>query len=712
MQRWQQAASNPVNGSGKNKLRLRSMDESKDKDQIKQEVIISTNNVILTQQTKTIIENIIASIAESNEKTEKTIWVVSIEKTNDNKTKMSFGVCDEIDIICNGYKSKMQIPLNNFNYNYNYNCNHNQHHTIANTQQQLQFERTPQNALKNHPTQLNKHTIDHDQTKKNSSMMKLNNAGADYDHDKTKIIPEIVMKSFIPESNDIPIDVDENNLSVCMILDLLHRHIYDAKHCYFYLYRLNKKITELGAHVAFQEIINHNVGLVDIVGIILNNCHTSNRDSDSKLISRCLNILIRLPRYAVTYFNSDALIIMVIKAINAILGSFVRLFNDKTAQKCVIASLSVLQRLPMGNIMISMNNNYNNNGGNNNVLELVVKQMEASNEFDFSCRMEILAECVKVLTYMAKYMVQQNEFETLTRMINSGVIIELHTIFCRYNYNPDATSTHILLNCVWLLNALINENKNCQNNIITMVNGFIFQDIVNIIQSVYEPSKADQNINRMRKPSVYTVELIEACLKFVEMTLPIMVKNSDEINSNSQIEIKSRKSDPKQVWTNVFAPILWYYHELYRSRKYTSLDAADETNVNVFYKVCNMISNLVKKDAQITYDCLEYGVPVITSIIGSDSNDINDKLKYREKEELYINGLFKVFLTLRKCEWNYIIRYIWIGYYKNSDRKKNKCYIYLLPKDIVKHLIKNLVDPRVSHELKISASTGRGQYHA
>lgn len=63
-----------------------------------------------------------------------------------------------------------------------------------------------------------------------------------------------------------------------------------------------------------------------------------------------------------------------------------------------------------------------------------------------------MSECVRTLTYMANCMVQQNEFKALQRMIESSVITELHRALCRYQANT--TSTHILWNCVLLLNAL------------------------------------------------------------------------------------------------------------------------------------------------------------------------------------------------------------------------------------------------------------------
>ena len=49
---------------------------------IKQDIIISTNNVTLTQHGRTMIEKIIKSIAKSNKSNQnnkKAIWVVSVE---------------------------------------------------------------------------------------------------------------------------------------------------------------------------------------------------------------------------------------------------------------------------------------------------------------------------------------------------------------------------------------------------------------------------------------------------------------------------------------------------------------------------------------------------------------------------------------------------------------------------------------------------------
>ena len=77
-----------------------------------------------------------------------------------------------------------------------------------------------------------------------------------------------------------------------------------------------------------------------------------------------------------------------------------------------------------------------------------------------------------------------------------------------------------------------------------------------------------------------------------------------------------------------------------------------------------------------------------------------------ENQQIWLKHLIDVFKSVKQCEWKYVIRYIWIGFYKNDTYKKknNKtkhCYFYLLPKDIIKHLIKFIINKRVHEMIKV-----------
>ena len=117
-----------------------------------QDIIISTNNITLTEQGKIMINSIINSIKNENinynysingnncNYKSGNIWVVSVEKTKDNRTKMSFGICDNVNLVCTGYQEKLQVALNSNNLNRypndnrNSNCNSNPSNCKTNNQ--------------------------------------------------------------------------------------------------------------------------------------------------------------------------------------------------------------------------------------------------------------------------------------------------------------------------------------------------------------------------------------------------------------------------------------------------------------------------------------------------------------------------------------------------------------------------------------------------
>ena len=105
-------------------------DDIDEEDPLPIDVVISTNNVSLTHDGKTMINNITESILRSQRQTrlrrsmhvssdsdgddygDDCVWVVTVEKGENGGNKLVFGVCDEIELKCNGYKHKLEIDNN------------------------------------------------------------------------------------------------------------------------------------------------------------------------------------------------------------------------------------------------------------------------------------------------------------------------------------------------------------------------------------------------------------------------------------------------------------------------------------------------------------------------------------------------------------------------------------------------------------------------
>ena len=187
------------------------------------------------------------------------------------------------------------------------------------------------------------------------------------------------------------------------------------------------------------------------------------------------------------------------------------------------------------------------------------------------------------------------------------------------------------------------------------------------------------------------VEFTRLCLRFMEEVMPTVVNtrylslNKTILNKygyNYKVELHA-----KDVWARVFEPILMYCHDKMKQCRQDGYDLDDRkipgdirVHADLFDTACNCMSNIMLDSVGISHGFSECYMLAVRNMIQPEAGSI------------IINNLMNVLNAMKECEWKHTVRYIWIGFYKNDIKNNKKCYIYLLPKDIVKHLIKYLVN--------------------
>ena len=248
-------------------------------------------------------------------------------------------------------------------------------------------------------------------------------------------------------------------------------------------------------------------------------------------------------------------------------------------------------------------------------------------------------------------------------------------------------------------------------------------------------------------------ELIETSLHLLEEISKQVFYIGQNINNNNIMFGKNNCKDrsriieyisdsiefEKKVYKNTIEPIFIYYHELYTTRIIEYEQQPDHPMGKLIVKygsmivplACQTLCKLINCSSRIglSFEKDHYNPSIMNDILSSHLNKFNqifqlslsssslsatnsnddeylDMVRVHKKLTMnpdFRNNLINVYKCVKQCEWKHIIRYIWIGFYKNNNNKH--CYIDLLPKDIVKHLIIYLVNDRVDDMIKVWSNT-------
>ena len=234
------------------------------------------------------------------------------------------------------------------------------------------------------------------------------------------------------------------------------------------------------------------------------------------------------------------------------------------------------------------------------------------------------------------------------------------------------------------------------------------------------------------------LDLIEQISKGVHINIQI-IKNKykmKKINYNSNNYCTKKKDNHKyneklieferNVYKLAIEPIFNYYHELYTVHGNTFEQEPNGTingfirgyGTRIVSKACKVLCRMMNDSWYIvtSFEKDNYNPSIMNGILMAHLNknvEIGELMNintiaptsyarnmYNAHEQFTLNkefgkDLINVFKCVKQCEWKYMIRYIWIGFYKNNKKTNRRCYIYLLPKDIVKYVVKYLENGRI-----------------
>ena len=228
------------------------------------------------------------------------------------------------------------------------------------------------------------------------------------------------------------------------------------------------------------------------------------------------------------------------------------------------------------------------------------------------------------------------------------------------------------------------RNRDLGLNIVEMVEAFVAMRLLSVVNDRYDFSFHCMNHNHIVRvnfnPNI-NWEIFDKCLRIINTTL---AKAMQHTNNDNQCVWWTH------IWLNVFEKIFscHYLQELKQMTNASLEFPRSNKHMEMVEKACHVLCNLMCENGEIVNQFVQYGLSTVIKLLHECDYDFSST----STTPMYIEyfAIKNVFVSLEKCEWKYMIRYIWIGYYKNDKKNNKKCYIYLLPKDIVKYLIKYL----------------------
>ena len=776
-----------------------------------QDVIISASNVPLSEQGKTIIENIINSIADENES--NVIWVVHAEKTKDNKTKLSFGVCDEIDLKCTGFKSKMEIPLpmtskkcmhndqlqppnhrlqygqlqsmHAHDINFNSVDNNNYNGCIGNTQPVQQVQQVQQGQQVPHiqsqeiKSQENKgqetestcdinmfdnsmvmyrldflHMYKHDLQLCKNIMRSLaflivlyreqNTYAYDqipnqYDCEQAIIHGNTVLKemsdvlklswnAILESSKEIEVVLEDSHYTFLKYQNR-DRYIYEDDDdnvqiwwdCIQLLCQLTTESDECRATLVYNGIITILESMLHDLNMYLKYSPSMDRTKTRNAIRK---LLIKLVRHLCIRSADRGFYLYPEQAVNESIVDFTGQFflaslnENKTARfvesicqpiterevknqgirlqsmiilKCLIYAITMSIK-EKNNIVINYSDHDRSIAMNKNA-KVNYNLEEAETQFAIDKMIRITESAVPAIDKIFEDC-KHIDFAVTNR---SQLVMQALTVLNMLAKYPQ--------NCV----IMMGEYRLCSGNICTLVKNIHLE------------------FNEMHSGGIghwYQFEawyddgfgIISKCLQLLQTT----IKSVSRWKYIDKLIFTKYQNVMEYFWNNMMKESLMYYFIKYNDHFEEDKDLVQYMTHYasiIIFDTCDTLCQLVVDLPQVVN--IGIGSHVISTMekivdlhvekhnslindtfsISLQNININQAHEHLTFNEFLMYRLFKIFFVFKNYEWNNIIRYIWIGFYKNNNKYNKKCYICLLPKDIVKHLIKYIANGQIDKQI-------------